>query len=162
MLKQVYVIDFIVRDLEQAVDYFRKVLGTEPVETSGVGDDVDEFRMAHFPAPGARKDSMHAIGLFQLTTDNPVTPSGKRAKDYLDTRGEGPILVGFGVDDIDATEREMKAQGLSFEEPEPVRYQMGRGLNMPIRFGTGFWFAQHDSDGFEKWQAMGNKQESKK
>lgn len=154
MLKHVYVIDFIVRDLDAAVDYFRKVLGTEPVDTTGVGGDVDEFRMAHFPAPGARKDSMHSIGLFQLTTDTPVTPSGLRAKHYLDTHGEGPMLVGFTVDDIDATEREMKSKGLGFEEPAPVQYQMGRGLNMPVRFGVGFWFAQHDEDGFEKWQAL--------
>ena len=159
MLKGVYVIDYIVRDLDAAVEYWRKILGVEPIDTSGVGDDVSEFRMAHFPAPGDGR-GVHSIGFFQLTTDTPRSPSGIAAKQYLDQHGEGPMLIGFTVKDVDAVLAGLRAQGLNSLEPEPVRYQMGRGFTLPARFGTRLWFAQHDPDGYEKFLKMGQESSS--
>jgi catechol 2,3-dioxygenase-like lactoylglutathione lyase family enzyme len=150
MLKGVYVIDLIVRDLDAAVDYFRRILGVDPIDTTGIGDGVSEFRMAHFPAPGGGA-GLHSIGLFQLTTEEPVTPQGIHARKFLDERGEGVILFGFTVTDIDATLAHMKSQGLASVEPEPVQYQMGRGFTLPRRFGVDLWFAEHHPDAYQKY-----------
>lgn len=151
MLKSVYVIDIVVRDLDRAVEFFRTVLGVDPVDTSDIGADQSELRAAHFPAPGPGKEGIHSIGLFALTTDDPQTASGRHVKDFLNTHGEGVSLIGFQVDDIDATQQELEAKGLSFLNAEPVSYQMGRGNELERSFGTGIWFAQHNPDGYDQW-----------
>ena len=56
MLKSVYVIDIIVRDLDRAIEFFRAVLGVEPGGCFFVGDsDVDMMT--------ARNAGMRAIGV---------------------------------------------------------------------------------------------------
>ncbi|HPG24467.1 MAG TPA: VOC family protein [Myxococcota bacterium] len=154
MLKSVYVIDIIVRDLDRAIEFFRAVLGVEPVDTSEIGADQSELRAAHFPAPGPGREGIHSIGLFALTTDDPKTESGKHVKEFLETHGEGISLIGFQVDDIDATQRDLEGKGLRFINDRPVDYQMGRGNQLEPRFGTSVWFAQHDEDGYDKFMAM--------
>lgn len=151
MLKHIYVIDLIVRDLDAAIDYGRKVFGCNPKATSGVGPGVGEFRMAHFVAPG-NGTGVHSVGFFQLTTDDPQTESGKAMKAFLEKHGEGVCLIGFTVDDIDEVQRTMIERGLRFRSAEPQSYAMGRGNELePSPFGTSFWFAQHHSDGYQKF-----------
>ena len=154
MLKSVYVIDIIVRDLDRAVEFFRMVLGVDPVDTSEIGSDQSELRAAHFPAPGPGKEGIHSIGLFALTTDDPKTPAGRHVKEHLDRHGEGVSLIGFQVEDIEETQRELEKKGLQFINREPVAYQMGRGNQLEPYFGTSVWFAQHDADGYEKFMQM--------
>ncbi len=154
MLKSVYVIDIVVRDLDRAIPFFRTILGTDPIDTSEIGADQGEVRAAHFPAPGPGKEGVHSIGLFQLTTDAPKTLTGKRIKKFLDEHGEGVCLIGFQVDDIDKTQRSFEEQGLQFIKPVPDDYQMGRGNELERYFGVGLWFAQHDNDGYEKFLAL--------
>lgn len=153
MLKQVYVVDLMVRDLDKAVAFFRAVMGVNPIDTTGVGSGVSEFRAAHFPAPGGGV-GVHSIGLFQLTTNEPKTPEGIRAKKFLDEHGEGVSLLGFTVDDIDATKQELEDKGLAFRDAAPLEYEMGRGLHMEDAFGTTLWFAEHHPDGYEKFRSL--------
>lgn len=157
MLKHIYVIDFIVRDLDAAVQYGTKIFGAAPRDTSGVGPDQTEFRAAHFVAPGGGKgNAVHSVGFFQLTTDTPKSESGLRAKRQLDQYGEGVILIGFTVNDIDQVEKVMKERGLRFVYSEAQRYENGIGNELepsPIG-GVSFWFAQHDSDGFQKFTEL--------
>lgn len=148
MLKQIYVIDLIVRDLDAAVAYGRKIFGCDPKDTSGVGPGVQEFRMAHFVAPG-NGTGLHSVGFFQLTVDDPQTESGKAMKAFLDRNGEGVATIGFTVEDIDEVQRTMIERGLRFRHGKPQDYQMGRGNELePAPFGTSFWFAQHNADGY--------------
>ena len=153
MLKQVYVIDLLVHDLDRAVAFFRAVMGVEPIDTTGVGSGVSEFRAAHFPAPGEGV-GVHSIGVFQLTTDDPKTPEGIRAKRHLEEHGEGVSLVGFTVDDIDETRKELEARGLAFRDAAPLEYEMGRGLHLEDDFGTTLWFAEHHPDGYQKFREL--------
>lgn len=153
MLKQVYVVDLLVRDLDKAIAFFRAVMGVNPIDTTGVGSGVNEFRAAHFPAPGEGV-GVHSIGLFQLTTDDPKTAEGIRAKQHLDEHGEGVSLIGFTVEDIDATKKELESRGLRFRDAEPLSYEMGRGLHLEDQFGTTLWFAEHHPDGYEKFRGL--------
>jgi predicted enzyme related to lactoylglutathione lyase len=154
MLKHIYVIDIIVRDLDAAIAYGRKIFGCNPKATSGVGNDIDEFRMAHFAAPGGRS-GVHSVGFFELTTDTPQTETGQFMKHYLETHGEGVCLIGFTVDDIDEVQRVMIERGLRFKWGVPQQYQMGRGNELePSPFGVSFWFAQHNDDGYDQFLAL--------
>lgn len=154
MLKHIYVIDVIVRDLDAAIAYGRKIFGTDPKATSGVGPDIGEFRMAHFVAPGGR-DGVHSVGFFQLTTDDPQSDAGKAMKRHLDRHGEGACLIGFTVEDIDEVQRAMIERGLRFKFAEPQAYQMGRGNELEESpFGLSFWFAQHNEDGYDQFLAL--------
>ena len=153
MLKQVYVIDLLVRDLDKAVAFFRAIMGVNPIDTTGVGSGVSEFRAAHFPAPGEGV-GVHSIGLFQLTTDDPKTPEGIRAKQRLEKHGEGVSLIGFTVDDIDATQKELESKGIQIRDPKPLSYEMGRGFHLEDQLGTTLWFAEHHPDGYEKFRSL--------
>lgn len=97
---------------------------------------------------------VHAIGLFQLTTDDPKTSEGIRAKKHLEEHGEGVSLIGFQVDDIDAAKKELESRGLVFWDAEPLEYEMGRGLHLEDQFGTTLWFAEHHPDGYEKYRSL--------
>lgn len=96
MLKHAYVIDMIVRYLDAAIANGRKIFGCGPKATSGVGSGIDEFRMAHFAAPGGG-GAVHSVGFFQLTTDTPQTETGQFMKHYLETRGNELEPSPFGV-----------------------------------------------------------------
>jgi catechol 2,3-dioxygenase-like lactoylglutathione lyase family enzyme len=156
MLKQVYVIDMIVKDIDKAIVYFKDIMGVDPINTTGVGTGVGDFRMVHFPAPGEGV-GIHSIGLFQLTTDTPQTDTGKRAKKHLEEHGEGVFLFGFMVDNIDKTQKDMEAKGYKFNSPEPQSYQMGRGNSMEEKFGTTIWYAQHNPDGYQTYRNLEKK-----
>lgn len=53
--------------------------------------------MAHFPVSGGGA-GVDSIVLFRLTPATPRTASGIRAKRYLETHGNGPMLIGYSVE----------------------------------------------------------------
>ncbi len=86
-----------VRDLDSAVDYYRKTYGVEPVHREVVEKDgVEEVLLKV------------ADSYIQLLT--PVRDDSPVAK-YLEKRGEGLHHVGYRVDDCAAALARVKAEG---------------------------------------------------
>lgn len=152
LLDRLYVIDIVVRDLNEATANYRALLGVEPIDTSGVSNNPD-YRSIHFPAPGDGR-GIHSIGLFQPISDTPQTEGGKRLKQHLDTRGEGVFLIGFLVDDIGKAQVILEGRGLKFRHAVPQVYAMGRGNTIPNVFGTDLWFAQHNPGAYQQYRAL--------
>ncbi|MEO7657954.1 MAG: VOC family protein [Sphingomicrobium sp.] len=153
MLKQLYVFDIIVHDLDDAIKNYKALFGVDPIDTSSITGSDGEVRSVHFPAPGDGA-GIHSVGLFQLTTDNPKSESGKKLKKALDTRGEGIFLIGFLVDDIDKAQDTLEARGFDFITKEKTEYRMGRGNTISNIHGTDYWFAQHHEQAYGDYRKM--------
>jgi len=153
MLRQLYVIDIVVHDLDAAIESYSAFLGVDPIDTSAVSDPSGEVRSAHFPAPGEGK-GIHSVGLFQLTTDTAQTAGGKRLQQALERRGEGVFLIGFLVDDINRAQKELEGRGFSFVDPEPHTYAMGRGNTIANFHGVELWFAEHNGNAYRDYRNL--------
>ena len=97
-----------VRDLDAAVDGYRRMLGREPNWLGGDG--------------GAR----HAWFQFPNMALDIITPSGEgafgeRMRAYLDAHGEGIWALAFTADDLDGTQKLMARRGLRMTEPALTR-----------------------------------------
>lgn len=97
MLKHIHHINFLVRDLDDAVARYRAMFGVEDwtygeLEARGV-------RTARFPA-----------GETWVVLVQPVDPAGEPAQ-RLREQGEGCFLVSFAVDDLDTAVAAVRAGG---------------------------------------------------
>ena len=97
-----------VRDLDAAVDGYRRMLGVEPNWIGGDGG----ARHAWFQLPNMALDIIapHGEGAF-----------GDRIRDHLDHNGEGIWAMAFAVDDIEAACRLLKRRGVEASAPGSVR-----------------------------------------
>ncbi len=97
-----------VRDLDAAVDGYRRMLGREPNWIGGDGG----ARHAWFQFPNMALDVIapHGEGAF-----------GDRMRAHLDTAGEGIWAVAFTAEDIEATQKLMTRRGLRATEPALTR-----------------------------------------
>ena len=80
-----------VRDLEAAVEHYRRTLGIEPVHREHIESDGVE-------------EALFKVGssyLQLLAPTGPDTPVGK----FIEKRGEGVHHVGYRVDDVATAER---------------------------------------------------------
>src|SRR6266700_1321252 len=87
-----------VRDLDAAVEHYRRTLGTEPVHRETVPDQgVEEvlFRVG-------------ASYVQLLAATGPDTPVGR----FLERRGEGVHHVGYRVEDLRRVLAALRAEGL--------------------------------------------------
>jgi predicted enzyme related to lactoylglutathione lyase len=153
MLKQLYVYDIAVRDLDEAIGNYKALFGVDPIDTTSITGSGGEVRSVHFPAPGEGA-GIHSVGLCQLLTDDPQTVGGKRLKKALDTRGEGIFLIGFLVDDIDKAQDTLEARGFEFIDKEKIDYRMGRGNAIGDVHGVSYWFAQHYDQAYGDYRSM--------
>src|SRR3712207_2025750 len=145
-----YVIDVVVRDIDQAVPAWDAVLGVEGVETPVETDSARQFRMHHYLIDG----ETHAVGLMELDEDQFIKRDslGSSQQFILRTRGEGLLCLGFlyktDLDEHIAAIPDADRDLLIFEEPRS--YLMGRN-NMSHAEQTGgvcVIVAQH----FEGWE----------
>lgn len=104
-IKRIHHIDFVVRDLDRAVEQYRKVLGVEPEPRDTLparGIDLVRFRVGET-----------FIILVQPTRqDSPVMA-------YLEEHGEGYFHLALEVDDIEATAASMAERNVAFVDPTP-------------------------------------------
>jgi methylmalonyl-CoA/ethylmalonyl-CoA epimerase len=111
-----------VKDLEAAVEHYRKAFGVEPTHRETVADQgVEEVLF---------KVGSSYIQLLAAT--GPDTPVGK----FLEKRGEGVHHIGYRVDDIREVLTHLKELGtpLVDEEPRPG----SRGTTVAFAHPKGF------------------------
>jgi methylmalonyl-CoA/ethylmalonyl-CoA epimerase len=105
LLTEVDHIGIAVRDLEAAVEEYRRAFGVEPVHRERVDDQGVE-------------EVLFAVGtsyIQLLAATGPDTPVGK----YLERRGEGVHHVGYRVQDLPAVLEALKAEGVPLVDEEP-------------------------------------------
>jgi methylmalonyl-CoA epimerase len=110
MIKQLAHIGLVVKNLEQARDFYNSVfkLNTSPLI------EEEEFRV-----------SLIDVGDIKLELMSPVGNKGTLAK-FLEKRGEGIHHLCFEVDDIDSALESLATQGIELVNKEPQPGAEGR------------------------------------
>lgn len=98
ILKSVHHINFIVADLDRAVERYRKILGLE------------SFEFEELPERGVATARVQ-IGDVWLVLVCPRR-AGTVADKYLEEHGEGFFLLSFGVDDLDQAMTHFASRGI--------------------------------------------------
>jgi methylmalonyl-CoA/ethylmalonyl-CoA epimerase len=111
-----------VRDLEAAVEHYRRTLALEPIHRETIEKDGVE-------------EALFRIGTSYvqlLAPTGPDTPVGK----FLEKRGEGVHHVGYRVDDVAAMVEHLRAEGVPMvdEVPRPG----SRGTTVAFAHPKGF------------------------
>jgi methylmalonyl-CoA/ethylmalonyl-CoA epimerase len=111
-----------VRDLEAAVEHYRRTLAVEPIHRETIEKDGVE-------------EALFRIGssyVQLLAPTGPDTPVGK----FLEKKGEGIHHVGYRVDDVAAMVEHLKAEGVPMvdEIPRPG----SRGTTVAFAHPKGF------------------------
>ena len=111
-----------VRDLEAAVEHYRRTFGIEPVHREHIESDGVE-------------EALFKVGTSYvqlLAPTGPDTPVGK----FLEKRGEGVHHVGYRVDDVAATVEHLRGEGVPLvdEKPRPG----SRGTTVAFAHPKGF------------------------
>jgi len=111
-----------VRDLEAAVEHYRRTLGVEPIHRERIEKDGVEEALFRVGASYVQL----------LAPTGPDTPVGK----FLEKRGEGVHHVGYRVDDVAAVVAHLRAEGVPMvdEVPRPG----SRGTTVAFAHPKGF------------------------
>jgi len=107
----------IVRNIEQALVFYRDTLGIMPGEIKEV--PTEQVRIAFLPMGGPGGSEIELI--------EPTTPDSSLAK-FLDKRGEGLHHICLEVDDIDAALLEMQEKGAPVLDMQPRVAAEGRAI----------------------------------
>ena len=94
-----------VRDLQAAVEHYRRTLGVEPVHRETIENDGVE-------------EALFKVGTSYvqlLAPTGPETPVGR----FLERKGEGVHHVGYRVDDVAAMIEHLKAEGVPMVDDAP-------------------------------------------
>jgi methylmalonyl-CoA epimerase len=110
-------IAIIVRDLEQALTFYRDVLGIAPREVKDVPSE--QVRIAFLPMGGPNGSQIELI--------QPVTEDSSLVR-FLEKRGEGLHHVCLQVADVDVALRDLKAQGAVVLDEQPRLAAEGRAI----------------------------------
>lgn len=104
-------LEIAVRDLDAAAASFARVFGTpERVDAAALADGV---RGCDFRVGGLRNVRLVAV-------DRQAGPRSRLVAQFLDRRGEGPMLTSFLVPDVERLRAELDAEGVAFLA-EPLR-----------------------------------------
>ena len=107
MVRRIHHLDVVVRDLDRAVDRYRRILGTGPLGRESLphrGIDLARFRLGE-----------SWLILVQPTrADSPVAA-------FLEENGEGFFHIAFQVEDVESWSRSLEEQGIRPANREPRR-----------------------------------------
>lgn len=103
MLGDVIELSIVVKDLEAAVNRFETLFNLEVYSRA----ESKEFGF---------KNAILPLGKGHIELMQPVDPSSAVAR-FLDTHGEGVYLVGFDVDDIPGSVKELRDKGVRVTHP---------------------------------------------
>lgn len=117
MPKRIDHVAILVRDLEQALVFYRDTLGIIPGEIKEV--PTEQVRIAFLPMGGPGSSEIELV--------QPTTPDSSLAR-FLDKRGEGLHHVCLEVDDIDAALAEMQQKGAPVLDTAPRQSAEGRAI----------------------------------
>ena len=107
----------IVRNIEQALLFYRDTLGLAPREIKEVPSE--QVRIAFLPMGGPGGSEIELI--------EPTSPDSSLSR-FLEKRGEGLHHICLEVRDIDAALREMQAKGAALLDKEPRTAAEGRAI----------------------------------
>lgn len=109
MLKKIHHIDYVVRDLDRAVETFRRVSGIEPHGREHLAErGIDLARFL--------------IGETWIILVQPVSPDSP-VQAFLDRHGEGFFHIAYEVDDVERAAAEVRDRGI-----RPVNEVPRRGV----------------------------------
>ncbi|MGH2507711.1 MAG: methylmalonyl-CoA epimerase [Ktedonobacteraceae bacterium] len=117
MPKRIDHVAIIVRNIEQALVFYRDTLGITPSETREV--PTEQVRIAFLPMGGPNGSEIELI--------EPTNPDSSLSR-FLEKRGEGLHHICLEVEDIEASLREMQAQGAAVLDKEPRIAAEGRAV----------------------------------
>ncbi len=126
MPKRIDHIAIIVRDIEQALLFYRDTLGITPSEIKEV--PTEQVRIAFLPMGGPGGSEIELI--------EPTTPDSSLAK-FLEKRGEGLHHICLEVEDIDAALAEMQEKGTPVLDKQPRIAAEGRAIFIHPRAANG-------------------------
>lgn len=98
----------IVRNIEQALQFYRDTLGIEPSVIKEV--PTEQVRIAFLPLGGPQGSEIELV--------EPLNANSSLAK-FLEKRGEGLHHICLEVDDIDASLQEMQEKGAPVLDTQP-------------------------------------------
>jgi methylmalonyl-CoA/ethylmalonyl-CoA epimerase len=117
MLKRVDHIAIIVRNIEQALIFYRDILGIMPGEIKEV--PTEQVRIAFLPMGGPDGSEIELI--------EPTSTDSGLSK-FLEKRGEGLHHICLEVDDIDTALVEMQEKGTPVLDKQPRIAAEGRAI----------------------------------
>ena len=126
MPKRIDHIAIIVRDIEQALVFYRDTLGITPGEIKEVPGE--QVRIAFLPLGGPGGSEIELI--------EPTTPDSSLTK-FLEKRGEGLHHVCLEVENIDAALVEMQEKGAPVLDKQPRIAAEGRAIFLHPRGTNG-------------------------
>ena len=115
--KRIDHVAIIVRNIEQALAFYRDTLGIEPSEVKDV--PTEQVRIAFLPMGGPGGSEIELI--------EPTTPDSSLSK-FLDKRGEGLHHICLEVENIDAALQEMKDKNAPVLDSQPRIAAEGRAI----------------------------------
>ena len=107
----------IVRDIEQALHFYRDTLGITPREIKDV--PTEQVRIAFLPMGGPNGSEIELI--------QPTVSESSLTK-FLEKRGEGLHHICLEVDDIDAALQDLQTKGASVLDKQPRIAAEGRAI----------------------------------
>ena len=107
----------IVRNIEQALAFYRDTLGIEPSEVKDV--PTEQVRIAFLPMGGPGGSEIELI--------EPTTPDSSLSK-FLDKRGEGLHHICLEVENIEVALQEMKDKATPVLDTQPRIAAEGRAI----------------------------------
>jgi methylmalonyl-CoA epimerase len=126
MPKRIDHVAIIVRDIEQALGFYRDTLGITPGEIKEVPSE--QVRIAFLPLGGPAGSVIELI--------EPTTPDSSLAK-FLEKRGEGLHHICLEVENIDATLAEMQEKAVPVLDKQPSVAAEGRAIFLHPRGANG-------------------------
>ncbi len=126
MPKRIDHIAIVVRDIEQALVFYRDTLGITPGEIKEVPSE--QVRIAFLPMGGPGGSEIELI--------EPTTPDSSLTK-FLEKRGEGLHHVCLEVENIDAALAEMQEKGAAVLDKQPRIAAEGRAIFLHPRGTNG-------------------------
>jgi methylmalonyl-CoA epimerase len=117
MPKRIDHVAIIVRNIEQALGFYRDMLGIVPSEIKEV--PTEQVRIAFLPMGGPGGSEIELI--------EPTRPDSSLTK-FLEKRGEGLHHICLEVDDIDAALQEMQEKGAPVLDKQPRIAAEGRAV----------------------------------
>ncbi|MFL5626671.1 MAG: methylmalonyl-CoA epimerase [Ktedonobacteraceae bacterium] len=117
MPKRIDHIAIIVRDIEQALLFYRDTLGITPSEIKEV--PTEQVRIAFLPMGGPTGSEIELI--------EPTNADSSLAR-FLQKRGEGLHHICLEVENIDTALAEMQAQGVPVLDKQPRIAAQGRAI----------------------------------
>ena len=117
MPKRIDHVAIIVRNIEQALVFYRDTLGLQPSEIKEVPSE--QVRIAFLPMGGPGGSEIELI--------EPTTADSSLTK-FLEKRGEGLHHICLEVEDIDAALEEMREKGAPVLDKQPRVAAEGRAI----------------------------------